>query len=114
MLISQVQGDRQLGQALEELVDQLRSLLCQNLLQIRLYGSWARQQADPSSDVDLAVVVQHLNFGTWQEVYRIVAQLSLRHDLVLSVNLLSQQEWEELQRLRTLYARNLQEEGVLL
>lgn len=35
-------------------------------------------------------------------------------NLVLSVNLLSQREWEELKRLQTVYARQLQEEGVLL
>jgi len=98
----------------EELVRKLRDLLGEELLEVRLYGSWARGQAVPDSDIDLAVVVRHVDPGTWQRVQEQAARLSLEYDLVLSVNLLSQREWEELKRLQTVYARQLQEEGVLL
>lgn len=101
-------------QVLEKLSHQLHALLRDNLVEIRLYGSWARQQAHPHSDVDIVVVVQQLTLNLWHQVYELAARLSLEHDLVLSINLLAQQEWEELQRLQTLYARRLQEEGVPL
>lgn len=104
----------QIRQALQELSQQLHTLLRDDLVGIRLYGSWARQQAQLSSDVDIVVVVRQLNMSLWQQVHELAARLSLEHDLVLSINLLTQQEWEELQRLQTLYARRLQEEGVPL
>lgn len=106
--------DRRVRRAAEELVRRLQTLLGGELLEVRLYGSWARGQAEQDSDVDLAIVVRQADSLTWERVHRVAAQLSLEHDLVLSVNLLSQEEWEELLRLRTLYARRLQEEGVLL
>ncbi len=104
----------QVHQAVEKLSHQLHALLRDDLVEIRLYGSWARHQAHPSSDVDIVVVIRQLNLNLWRQVHELAARLSLEHDLVLSVNLLTQQEWEELQRLQTLYARRLQEEGVPL
>jgi len=99
---------------LGELVRRLRALLGKDLQEVRLYGSRARNRAVPDSDVDVAVIVRRADQAVWQEVQKLAAHLSLEHDLVLSVNLLSQKEWEELQRLQTLYARRLQEEGVPL
>ncbi len=113
MNVSLVLAD-QVQKALEKLSQQLHTLLRDDLVEIRLYGSWARQQAHPDSDVDVAVMVRAINMDLWHQVHELAARLSLEHDLVLNINLLTQQEWEELQRLQTLYARRLQEEGVLL
>jgi hypothetical protein len=44
----------------------------------------------------------------------VVVQLSLKHDLLLSVNLLSQWVWKELLQLETIYARNLLKECIAL
>lgn len=112
--VSRQELDDRVRHAAEELVRRLRALLGEVLLEVRLYGSWARRQAAPDSDVDLAVIVRRADLQTWLRVQEQAARLSLEHDLVLSVNLLSQREWEELQRLQTLYARRLQEEGVRL
>jgi predicted nucleotidyltransferase len=98
----------------EELRQRLQAFLGENLREVRLYGSWARGDASPESDVDLVVLLHERNSGTWQRVQELAAVLSLKYDLVLSINLLSQEEWEELQRLGTLYARRLQEEGIPL
>jgi hypothetical protein len=111
---SELGQDDRIPQAGEELRRRLQALLGENLLEVRLYGSWARGQAAPDSDVDLAVIVRRVDLETWQRVQEQTARLSLEHDLVLSVNLLSQQEWEELKRLRTVYAQQLEKEGVLL
>lgn len=98
----------------QEWAERLRSELGQNLEEIRLYGSWARAEAHRNSDVDLAVIVRNDDLATWQLVQHEAAQLSLEHDMVLSVRLLSRHEWEEMCRLQTLYARELQEDGVPL
>jgi predicted nucleotidyltransferase len=108
------QREAQVQQVLTELANQMRSLLRDNLLEIRLYGSWARQRAHLHSDIDLAVIVQELNVETWRQVHQLATKISLKHDLLLSVNLLSHQEWQDLLRLRTLLALHLQEESVLL
>ncbi len=106
--------DARIPQAVEELCQRLQALLGENLREVRLYGSWARGDASPESDVDLVVLVRERHSGTWPQVQELAAALSLKYDLVLSINLLSQGEWEELQRLGTLYARCLQKEGIPL
>jgi predicted nucleotidyltransferase len=111
---SELGQDDRIPQAVEELRRRLQALLGENLLEVRLYGSWARGDAAPDSDVDLAVLVQRADLAVWQKVQEEAARLSLERDLVLSVRLLSQEEWEELQRLQTLYARRLKEEGIPL
>lgn len=97
-----------------ELAKRLRTLLGDNVLEIRLYGSQTSGEATSDSDIDVSVIMQQADLNTWQAVHKEAAYLSLEHDTVLSVRLLSSEEWGKLQKLQTLYARTLQEEGITL
>lgn len=71
---------------LEKLKKELKALYGQRLVKMFLFGSQARGDAEPGSDLDVLVVLKgSVNPST--EISRtgnIVARLSLEHDVVIS------------------------------
>jgi predicted nucleotidyltransferase len=71
---------------LAELRRQFEALYGPRLVQMVLYGSQARGDAEPGSDIDVLVVLQG-PVDAYEEIKRtsaIVASLSLRYDVVIS------------------------------
>ena len=78
--------DVQVHSILRELRDRFQALYGDRLVKVVLYGSHARGDADPDSDIDVLVVLRGpVNAG--EETERtgdFVAELSLRHSKVIS------------------------------
>jgi predicted nucleotidyltransferase len=76
----------QINDVLLELCDQLRSLYGSRLVRVVLFGSQARGDAEPGSDIDVLVVLQgEVAAGT--EILKIgpiTSSLSLKFNVVLS------------------------------
>jgi len=71
---------------LSELRNKLQALYGDKLAHVVLFGSHARGDADPDSDIDVLVVLQG-KMNTGEEIQRtgeIVAGLSLENDAVIS------------------------------
>ncbi len=72
---------------LSELKQRLRSLYGDTLVKMVLYGSQARGDAVPDSDVDVLVVLKDDHLSPSAEITRTlpdVAEVSLNHDIVIS------------------------------
>jgi predicted nucleotidyltransferase len=98
---------------LSELQEQLQALYGPRLVRLVLYGSQARGDAAPGSDIDVLVVLVG-PVSPVEEIHRtseIVAGLSLKYDEVLSCSFISQ---EELATERSSFLMNVQREGVVL
>jgi predicted nucleotidyltransferase len=101
----------QVQSVLAELRRQLEQLYGPRLIRLVLYGSQARGDAEPSSDIDVLVVLRD-PIDPDQEIARsgeVVADLSLAHDVVLSCVFMGETEF--LSRQGPLL-RNIQREGV--
>jgi uncharacterized protein len=86
----------ELKQILSELKSQLTTLYGERLEKLVLFGSQARGDAEPDSDIDVLVVLKG-EVDDDLEIERtgsIMSQLSLRHSLVLSGVWVSVQEYE--------------------
>ena len=98
---------------LDELRARLSDLYGNRLIHIVLYGSRAREDAEPGSDIDVLVVLKGpVHAG--REIARtgkIVAELSLNHDEVISCVFIDEQRY--LTR-NGPFLRNVRREGVLL
>lgn len=73
--------------ALDGLVAELRMLYGSRLAHVVLYGSHARGEAHPASDIDVLVVLNPLG-DFWEELSRIqplASRYSIENDVVLSV-----------------------------
>lgn len=79
---------------LAELRQQLHQLYGPRLVQLLLYGSQARGDAEPGSDIDVLVVLDG-PIRAYEEIERtggIVADLSLKYDVVISCVYVSPQQ----------------------
>ena len=80
---------------LSEIKRELQELYGDRLAYITLYGSQARNEATPDSDIDILVVL-HGNIEPCNEISNtgeIISKLSLQYDTVLSCLFISEKEY---------------------
>lgn len=98
---------------LNELKQELQELYGERLAYITLYGSQARNEATPDSDIDILVAL-HGNIEPCAEISNtgeIVSKISLHYDTVLSCLFISEKEY--LNHISPLLL-NIRREGVTL
>ncbi len=85
------------------------------LLELRLFGSYARGTAHEGSDVDVAVVLDRVESHA-ERVYpmQLAGDLTIEHGLVIVPIVLSKQELEFLREREELLAENLDREGIAI
>jgi len=88
-------------------------VLGDRLEQILLFGSQARGEARPDSDIDILVVVRgECNYADLiRRTSSIIAALSLRYDVVISRAFVSQERYE---REQSPFLLNVRREGVAI
>ncbi len=101
----------QLQEILQTLRLRLTQALGEQLAQVIVYGSQARGEARPDSDIDVLIVMAgQVNFQeVMQRTSELVAELSLRHDIVISRTFTSAMHW---QTAHTPFLINVRREGV--
>jgi uncharacterized protein len=102
-----------LHKVLMHLKQDLQDLYGDQLLHLTLFGSQARGDAEPGSDIDLLVVLKSL-VNPGEEIKRtgkIIADLSLHYEVVISCLFMSETHY---QTRNGSLLRNIRKEGVLL
>jgi predicted nucleotidyltransferase len=102
---------RQVWHVLRELRAELRQVLGDQLEGIYLFGSWARGEARPGSDIDVLIVLRgEFDYADLiQRTSAVVADLSLRYDVVISRAFVSS---ERLAHEQSPFLLNVRREGV--
>lgn len=67
-------------EALARLTRQLRESLGDRLIRVTLFGSKARNEGQPDSDVDVLVLVRNLNPQTREHIYDILLEIELTYE----------------------------------
>ena len=100
--------------AVEELIEGLKKLYGSNLSRVILYGSKARGDSEPGSDIDLLAVLKSMD-SRYDEIKRIGeirAPICLKYDLVISV-MPVEERWVDAEY-KTIFIHNVLKEGVPL
>ena len=102
------------GQMYDELVHGLLSILSTQMIQIVLYGSTARGNADADSDIDIAIFVSdRLTSRQEDQLSDLIVDLNLKYNKVFSVVDIDQQTYLKWRNVTPFY-QNVDREGIIL
>jgi predicted nucleotidyltransferase len=102
------------ARALAEYASQLRRRYGEALLDLRLFGSFARGEADEESDVDVAVVLEQVDWRTRCAVIDLATDIGLPLDLRISPTVFDRETWETWRRQERPLVMDIEREGVPL
>lgn len=86
----------------------------ENLAGLWLFGSKARGDDRPYSDIDLLLIVKEVSSKIQWEVYEIAADYSLEYDVLFNIHIIDRAEWEKRKRWQDTLWREVHQDGVLL
>lgn len=113
--VMEMHGDGMLTNTMrQELVEGLLGIFSDNILQIILYGSVAREDNTSESDVDIAIVIKEDMDDRTREKFIIwSADKDLRYDRVFSIVDIQKKNLEKWGSVLPFY-KNVQKEGIVL
>ncbi len=100
--------------ALTDFVRRIRDAFGPQVRLVALYGSKARCDSGPDSDVDVLVVTSQDDWRLHRQIRRISADVSLDHEVLLSCFVISQSDYDHYQAQSFSFFRNLETEGIEL
>ena len=101
-------------QAIRALVDQLREHLGGELLDVVLFGSKARGDSGPWSDIDILITVREESWPLRREISALAAGISLEYDVLIGPRVIGQELWERMRQDRFRLYQNIMTEGIPL
>lgn len=104
----------EIKEALAEFRNALQMQLGDNLIEVRLFGSRARGDAEPDSDVDVCVLVKRRSRNLRGKIIDIAAELSLKYELVIMPLIMTPAELADEEDMETLLYSSLMKEGIVL
>jgi len=77
-----------------------------------LFGSRARGEAEPESDMDVIVVMGSVDLAIRKWIRHLAVEVWLKHGIYVSTRVWSQAHWRRLEELQTLLYQNIRRDGI--
>lgn len=84
------------------------------LVDMRLFGSRAREEGDPESDLDVLIILEMSDWEIEKRIYDLAFNLDLKHDVVISTIIYSRADFESPLNKASGFYSELQRDGVKL
>ena len=92
----------------------LNEFLGDDLCHLWLFGSKARGDFTADSDLDLLIVLRHLNSGRRGIIRRMAARISLNYDTLINTHILDKARWDDLVEYQDTLWHEVQRDGISL
>lgn len=100
--------------ALGAYVDALQSRFQDQLVDVLLFGSRARGDSLPGSDIDVLVILDHPGPQACGDTRGLGFDILLAYQIFLSIRVMTKQQFQELADMDSLFYRNLIRDGISL
>lgn len=100
--------------ALKTFVARLGTQLTVPVHEVWLFGSKARGDSGPDSDVDVLVILEEVDARQVDAVHLIGARVSLEHDVLLNTHIFDYHHWSNMARYHAPLWHHVQRNGILL
>jgi predicted nucleotidyltransferase len=80
--------------AVQDCIARLKNALGKQLRGIWLFGSKARDDPGPGSDIDLLIVISEMNWSWRDRILLIADRMSLEYRILLNTHILDQARWD--------------------
>jgi predicted nucleotidyltransferase len=100
--------------ALAQLLDRLKRDYSPTILQVVLYGSIARAERGPDSDIDLLILTHHDDWREHEPIRFLAARVASEYDVFLSVRMMGLARFLSLRSLQPLLYENITRDGLEL
>jgi predicted nucleotidyltransferase len=100
--------------AVSECASHLYQVLSHELVGLWLFGSRARGESGPDSDIDLLVVLTTVQPEVRWHIWELGADTSLEYDVLLNVHITDAARWDQERRYRGTLWREIERDGVPL
>ncbi len=97
---------------LENFRTEVRNLLQDPSIEVKLFGSKSRGQDREDSDLDVLVIISSEDWHQSDKVYDMVTELLLESGVCISPKIISKRQFEELIREDAPFIRNVIRDGV--
>ena len=101
-------------QAISVFVDRLHQRFPGEILQVILFGSKARGDSQPWSDIDVLAIVREESWPLRGEISTLAARVSLEYDVLLGPRVIGHERWKRMERDRFGLYQNVVADGVPL
>lgn len=101
-------------QAVAKFLELLRERYPERVRQTVIFGSKARGDSHPWSDIDILVVADGDDWRFSHAISTIAARVSLEYDVLIGPRVIGQERWERMKQHRFGLYRNIVVEGISL
>jgi len=101
-------------QAITAFLGRLRERFPGEIMQTTLFGSKARGDSRPWSDIDILIIVKEESWPLRGEISILAANVSLEYDVLIGPRVIGQERWERMRERRFSLYRNIAAEGIPL
>ena len=82
-----------------------------HVVNVWLFGSKARGDSEPDSDLDLLIVLDQADWLIRDRVHLLAARVSLEHDVLINTHLLSRASWVRIARQHAILWQQVRRDG---
>lgn len=100
--------------AVQSFIDRLHTQFGERIERTVLFGSKARGDSGPDSDIDILVVLDAIDRRFEAQVSGIASEVDLEYDVLLNTHLLTRERWQDFTRRRAALWLNVQRDGIEL
>jgi len=106
--------DQDYRAALDNFLARAMTAFGDRILSATLYGSKARGDDAPDSDVDVVLIVSADDPDLYRGLVRLAARISLEYNILLDPRVIPAERWEHYAKLHYPLWENVQRDGILL